>query len=72
MEHSSNTRNHRSSGGHYKKKHFETNGKYWQQKDGTPMGSPISSNHTEIFLQNLESKFFPNIVENRYMHYKTR
>jgi hypothetical protein len=66
MEHSNNKRNHRSGGGYKKKIILKLVVHTVQQKDDTPMGSPISSILSEIFLQDLESKFYSNVVENRH------
>jgi hypothetical protein len=33
------------------------------------MGSPISSILAEIFLQNLENKWYPNMINNRHIQY---
>ena len=41
--------------------YFMYNNEFYLQKDGLPMGSPISSLLSEIFLQNLESQFIENI-----------
>jgi hypothetical protein len=38
----------------------------WQQENGTPMRSPISSIFAEIFLQNLEMKFYPHLICSRW------
>jgi hypothetical protein len=40
--------------------YFKINGTYLQQEDGTLMGNPISSIFAEIFLQELERKFYQN------------
>ena len=37
------------------------NNEFYIQKDGLPMGSPISSLLSEIFLQNLESQIIDTI-----------
>lgn len=34
-----------------KQNYFEAHGKFWQQKDGTPMGSQISNFLAKIFLK---------------------
>jgi retron-type reverse transcriptase len=41
----------------------------WQQDNGTPMGSPISSVLAEIFLQNLENIWYPNMINKRHIQY---
>jgi hypothetical protein len=40
--------------------YFEFDNIIWQQENGTPMGSPISSILAEIFLQHLELNFIQN------------
>jgi retron-type reverse transcriptase len=47
-----------------KQNYFKVNEKVWQQTDGTPMGSPISSILAEIFLQEIESRYYPNMIKN--------
>jgi hypothetical protein len=42
---------------------------FWQQDSGTPMGSPISSILAEIFLQNLENKWYPSMINTRHIQY---
>jgi hypothetical protein len=54
------------------KNYFQSNNRYWQQKSGTPMGLPISSTLDEIFLQNLENEFYPNITSTRNILYIAR
>lgn len=44
-------------------KHYWSSSHTWQQDDGTPMGSPISSILAEIFLQEVEKKFYPDIIK---------
>jgi retron-type reverse transcriptase len=47
--------------------YFESNNMFWQQDNGTPMGSPISSILAEIFLQDLESKWYPSMINTRHI-----
>jgi hypothetical protein len=49
--------------------YFESNNMFWQQDNGTPMGSPISSILAEIFLQDLESKWYPSMINTRHIQY---
>jgi retron-type reverse transcriptase len=49
--------------------YFESNNMFWQQDSGTPMGSPISSILAEIFLQNLENKWYPSMINTRHIQY---
>jgi retron-type reverse transcriptase len=49
--------------------YFESSNTFWQQEIGTPMGSPISSILAEIFLQNLENKWCPNMINKRHSIY---
>jgi hypothetical protein len=49
--------------------YFVSDNTIWQQENGTPMGSPISGILAEIFLQNLEKKWYPNIINSRHIQY---
>jgi hypothetical protein len=49
--------------------YFESSNTIWQQENGTPMGSPISSILAEIFLQNLENIWYPNMINKRHIQY---
>jgi hypothetical protein len=49
--------------------YFESNNMYWQQDSGTPVGSPIASILAEIFLQNLQQKWYPNMINTRNIQY---
>jgi hypothetical protein len=49
--------------------YFESSNTFWQQENGTPMGSPISSILAEIFLQDLENKWYPNMINKRHIQY---
>ena len=44
-----------------KQNYFYYNGNYYEQKDGLPMGSPLSPILSEIFLQHLEAAHIDNI-----------
>ena len=44
-----------------KQNYFQYNDEFYIQKDGLPMGSPISSIMSEIFLQYLETEFIEDI-----------
>jgi hypothetical protein len=53
-----------------KQNYFKAKEKVWQQTDGTPMGSPISSILAEkkflkrnFFLQVIESRYYPYMIE---------
>jgi hypothetical protein len=48
---------------------FKINNTYWQQQNGTLMGSSVSNVPAEIFLQELENKFYPNIINTRHIQY---
>jgi hypothetical protein len=48
-----------------KQNYFLFEGTVWQQENGTPMRSPISSILAEIFLQNLETRFYPDLIRSR-------
>jgi hypothetical protein len=52
--------------------YFEFNDLIWQQENGTPMGSPVSCILAEIFLQNLEAKFYPEMIFTRHIQYIVR
>jgi hypothetical protein len=52
--------------------YFEFDNIIWQQENGTPMGSPISSILAEIFLQHLETKFYPELICKRHTRYMVR
>jgi hypothetical protein len=49
--------------------YFEIDNSFWQQHEGTPMGSPISSMLAEIFLQHLQEAHYPNFIKNRHIKY---
>jgi hypothetical protein len=49
--------------------YFKINNTYWQQQNGTLMGSSVSNVPAEIFLQELENKFYPNIINTRHIQY---
>jgi hypothetical protein len=55
-----------------KQNYFKANEKVWQETDGTPMGSPISSILAEIFLQEIGSRYYPNIIKNRQIVFLAR
>ena len=42
--------------------YFSYNNEYYKQEDGLPMGSPVSSILSEIYLQNFESQHIENII----------
>jgi hypothetical protein len=44
----------------------------WQHIDGTPVGSPVSSIPAEIFIQEIENKYYPNITKNRHILFIVR
>jgi hypothetical protein len=37
----------------------------WQEINGTPVGSPIFGILAEIFLQEIENKYYPNIIKKK-------
>jgi hypothetical protein len=47
--------------------YLEFDNTFWQQHEGTPMGSPISSMLVEIFIQYLEDTHYPNLVKKRHI-----
>jgi hypothetical protein len=49
--------------------YFETDSKYWLQHIGTAMGSPISSIVAGIFLQQMEEKYYPDLIKSRHIKY---
>jgi uncharacterized protein YifE (UPF0438 family) len=49
--------------------YFESSNTIRQQENGTPIGSPISSILAEIFLQNLENIWYPNMINKRHIQY---
>jgi hypothetical protein len=55
-----------------KQNYFEFKDTVWQQENGTPMGSPIYSILAEIFLQNLETKFYPDLIRRRHIQFIAR
>jgi hypothetical protein len=40
--------------------------------DRTPMGSPISSILAEIFVQEIECKYYPDMIKNRHIKFNAR
>jgi retron-type reverse transcriptase len=55
-----------------KQNYYKVNDTVWLQKDGTPMGSPISSILAEVFLQEIESKYYTDMLKNRHIVYLAR
>jgi hypothetical protein len=51
-----------------KQNYFESGGKFWIQKQGIPMESPISSVIVDIYLQDLENKY-SKIIDNESIKY---
>jgi hypothetical protein len=52
--------------------YFEVDNTLWLQENGSPMGSPVSSMLAEIFLQELETKFYPELIQKRHIKYIAR
>ncbi|PSN47869.1 hypothetical protein C0J52_01233 [Blattella germanica] len=46
-----------------KQNYFTYDNNFYLQKDGLPMGSPLSSIVSEIFLQNLENKYIESLKQ---------
>lgn len=52
-----------------KQNHFKVNDDVWQQIDGLPMSLPVSSIVAEIFQQDIENSYYPNVIKNRHTIY---
>jgi retron-type reverse transcriptase len=52
--------------------YFEIDNTFWLQENGTPMGSPVSSILAKIYLQELEVKFYPELIQKRHIQYIAR